>query len=108
MTFDSVDNIAESVLLGQPIWNLFQFEGAWPKRNLIREASVVNNLSLALTSEEGLHLVENVAQFELWLIQEGELPCVGLAPEESALWEVLVSLGVLSNGDVIIGFNSYS
>ena len=36
------------------------------------------------------------------------MPGVGLAPEEGALWEVLSALRVLSNGDVIVGFNSYS
>ena len=71
LTFNCIHNVAESVLLSESLrWNLFAFEGTRSEGDLIREASLVNNLSFALSSEECLYLVENVAQFKLWLVQE--------------------------------------
>lgn len=69
LAFDSVYDVAESVLLSKALcWNLLAFEGARSESNLIRESSAVNNLSLALSREEGLYLIENVAQFEFGII----------------------------------------
>ena len=75
---------------------------------MIREAVFSNNLSLTFTSEESLDLIENVTELKLRCIQERELPCVWLTPEEGLVREVLSSFAIHANGDIIVGFNSYS
>ena len=109
LALDSVHDVAQSVLLSESFrWDLLGLEGARSEGDLVRGAGAGDDLSLALASEESLNLVENVRQLELRRVEEGELPGVRLAPEEGALWEVLPALCVLPNGDVIVGFNSYS
>ena len=70
-------------------------------------AIAINKLSLAFSSEHGLHLFENRSELHLTFLEHAELPGGGLAPVESPLGEALVSEGVLAHSDVIIGFNSY-
>ena len=51
------------------VWDVLALEGAGSESDLIRGASAADDLSLALSGEESLNLVENVRQLKFGLIE---------------------------------------
>ena len=66
----------------------------------------VDDLTLTLTGEHRLELLEDGSELHGRGRQDAELPRRGLAPEHRALWEVLMTDRVLADGDVVVSFNS--
>ena len=108
LTLDAGNDIGKSIVLSDAIGGqLWEVEWLLIKANLIRETIASNDGSLALTSEHGLDLLKDGGEWHIGRLEEAELPRVGLAPEEGSLGEAFLAKGVLADGDVVIGFNSY-
>ena len=105
---DLPDNVTQSHLFSNASGGQTScVERAFSQTHHIGEALAINDLSLTLSSEHSLNLLEDACELHLRLLEQAELPGGGLAPvDSSVLRETFESGSGLADSDVVVSFNS--
>ena len=107
LVLDAGHGVAETIELSDSAsWDSSGLAAAWLKSDLVRMTLLVDDLAFAFAAEHDLELVEDGSKLHLGRAEQAELPGVARAPVEGPLWEVFRSHCALSNGYVVIRFNS--